>query len=1039
MGCLLALIGCAATLVPSADYQYLIGFSDSPAASWSATRNGQNWLAGPAVQSFVRQTVAGVQNVTRDGALSLDEGSIEMRVALRGDPGGDAYKQSRNLFSYRAANGEYLQVTQSASGILYLGGTVQGQWESAYGGGGSMLNWTPGSQHHLMATWSASSGRMKFYVDGTLTADTNEQHYWAPAASGATFQLDATWYDLSAVVLWRKALDDAEVRSHAARVDAPHAGEVWLPVGGLAASDTIAFAPDGGDCDAASFLWLGIPIHDPVPNSSLLAPGTTELDLQVQTSAPGASCRYSINQSLPYDAMTPLAGHITGLTGDPANADAVYVRCSHAPDYAMRLLYRSVGNAKPHYPRKSNLWGSSNMLAHGPDFASKVDLYLGAEMQPADIRALRARNANILILTSINTVENKGLPDDYYLHDIHGNRIEVWPNTYRLNLTKPYVAEYQARFAYQKMLDTGMLYDGCFFDNFFTSQSWLKSDIHGNPVQIDADEDGKPDDPAWLDAAWRQGVFHELAVWRQLMPYAYTTGHLPNPFTPELGPIFNGNSILFWGTNVLDGTAAFADYWNVYQGWEQGGLAPVLDTMEASPQNQIAYGYGYDILRAMPAATQQFARDFYRYLRFPLAVALMGSGYFHRDLGDIYHGIDWWYDEYDFDLGFPLGAPEVVPADPNTGPPPNLLLNGDMEQELGTSWTLTIGGGAQATLRRDPADAAEGQYAARVDITATALNWQVDFHQMNRSLVQGKSYDLKFWAKADAPRKVALSSQKGSPDWRSYGLNQSVAVGTSWRQFTVTFEANATVDDSRIQFFVGDQTGTVWFDGIELREHPPAVLRRYFSGGAVVLNATKQTVTVAMPDGYARFNGTQAPRQQYIVDDEDAGAFTVTQGSWENATFDTGQWKSAGPFYHNWGKQCRLLRSGGAGGGAQWNLQIPEDGTYTISAWWAAAPAQPQWTKQAVYEVVTAAGQVVATGTLDQTAAGDQWRQITAAPVALRASDNAVLRIRNGGATGTLVADGILVASAVARFNDGSPARSVTLAPMDAILLRVLQ
>ena len=82
------------------------------------------------------------------------------------------------------------------------------------------------------------------------------------------------------------------------------------------------------------------------------------------------------------------------------------------------------------------------------------------------------------------------MPDDYYLKDIHGNRIEVWPGSYRLNLTKPYVADYQAQFAYQTVLGTGLMADGVFFDNVMTSQSWLTADIYGNPVQIDANEDG---------------------------------------------------------------------------------------------------------------------------------------------------------------------------------------------------------------------------------------------------------------------------------------------------------------------------------------------------------------------------------------------------------------------------------------------------------------------------------------------------------------------------------------------------------------------
>ena len=59
----------------------------------------------------------------------------------------------------------------------------------------------------------------------------------------------------------------------------------------------------------------------------------------------------------------------------------------------------------------------------------------------------------------------------------------------------------------QRIIDSWLMYDGMFFDNFFTDESWLTQDIHGNPVQIDADENGVADDPAVLDAAWRTGVF----------------------------------------------------------------------------------------------------------------------------------------------------------------------------------------------------------------------------------------------------------------------------------------------------------------------------------------------------------------------------------------------------------------------------------------------------------------------------------------------------------------------------------------------------
>ena len=139
------------------------------------------------------------------------------------------------------------------------------------------------------------------------------------------------------------------------------------------------------------------------------------------------------------------------------------MRCAAQPDYLLHLQYRALSEANPPYPRKGNLWGWWLWFTNGLPYMSKVDLWLGASPTAAQCVALRQLNPHLRILTSINAVENSGLPDDYYLKDIHGNRIEVWPGSYRLNLTKPYVADYQAQFAYQTVLDTGLMADGVFF------------------------------------------------------------------------------------------------------------------------------------------------------------------------------------------------------------------------------------------------------------------------------------------------------------------------------------------------------------------------------------------------------------------------------------------------------------------------------------------------------------------------------------------------------------------------------------------------
>jgi hypothetical protein len=88
------------------------------------------------------------------------------------------------------------------------------------------------------------------------------------------------------------------------------------------------------------------------------------------------------------------------------------------------------------------------------------------------------------------------------------------------------------------------------------------------------------------------------------------------------------------------------------------------------------------------------------------------------------------------------------------------------------------------------------------------------------------------------------------------------------------------------------------------------------------------------------------------------------------------------------------------------------------------------WTAQATYEVLVN-GKVMAAATLDQRKAGDEWHEIV--KVRLTASGSATVRVRKPGG-GSLIADALYLRSA-SRYNDGSPAREVTLEPLDGIVL----
>lgn len=984
----------------------------------------------------------------RANNLSLDQGTIELWVAPRED-GTNAAFSSRDqaLFQYRAPNGDYLQIAQSrSSGVIYAGGTVSNQWQSAYGTRGDMRAWRSNEWHHLAFTYSAPQNFMRFYVDGALVAANNEGHYWPPATNGAVFAIggdlsgNAAGYWLDAMRLSGRVADEAEVLARSRRPDAPQANEVWLATTNLVPGSQLQFefAPatamqTGAVCQSAAVLFSGVPITNAHPPSTLLPPGADFVDLAVETLT-NSACAWSLHQPLAFAQMNPFAEgagsrrhftRVAGLNPDPNGVNDVYVRCSSHPDFALRLQYRALSEVHPPFPRTGNLWGWWEWRPSGLAEMAKVDLWLGAAPPAAEIRELRRLNPHLRLLTSINAVENEGLPPDFYLKDVHGNRIEVWPGSYRLNLTKPDVAEYQARFAYQTVLDTGLMADGVFFDNVMTSQSWQRHDIYGNPVQVDANEDGQPDDPAAFDAAWKAGVFHEIRAFREWMPHAIVSGHSMDIYEPGISELFNGLSIGFATANVVEGEESFSSVWERYHDWFARAVVPVTLMVESSPRDQIAYGYDYSPWEKIPAATLEFARTYFPDVRFGLAFTLMNDGYFAHEFGDTWHGNHWWYDELDFNLGYPLGPAQRVELPGNTGT--DLIVNGGFESAITLPWSLWVATGGAATLARETNDASAGAACARIVITAvTGYDWQIDFAQHNRSLVKGVVYDLSFRAKSSAPRGLTLSSQKGSPDWRNYGLSRQVQLTNEWQPFTVTFEANETVSDARIQFFLGATPGTVWLDEVRLTQHPPDVYRRDFTRGVVLLNATRESHEVVLGGGFHRLSGSQAPMFETILDDQNTNF--VTTGTWTNIAYDSGEWKASGPFYHSWAGALHERVS--AEGEARWTLPIEADDTYTIAAWWPAAPAASNWTSHATYEVLSG-GVTVATTNLNQTTAGDQWHPIAA--VRLSPTNSAQVRLR--APAGACVADALHLVSA-ARYNNGQPAAVVKLQPMDGIVLR---
>jgi hypothetical protein len=978
-------------------------------------------------------------------------GAVEMWVALQ-LPGSDPVYSIRDhvLFRYRAASGEWIGVVQSSSGVLYAGGTVGGQWESAYSSAASTRLWGAGEWHHVVFTFSVAGNFMRFYLDGVLVADTNEGHYQAPPTTGAEISIgsaagqSAAAYRIDELRLSTRIPSDAEIASRARPAEPPRSNEVWLPVSSLTIGDQISFeftpvasgSNAGAPCTSATFSWNGIPIVDAEPPSTLLVPGSTSLPLSV-TTADATSCRWSVGSPLPFASMTPFAigsgttSHqttVTGLDPSPLVVNHVYVRSASHPDFLLELLYRSLASVNPRFPRTGNLWGWWNFESKTLAEKAKIDLWLGADIPAAEANALRTANPDVLILSSINAIEREGLSDDFYLKDANGNRIEVWPGSYRLNLTKGYVADAQAAYAYQKMLDGSLVWDGMFFDNVMTTQSWLQEDIWGNPVEIDADEDGIADDPDLLDAAWKAGVFREMNAFRALMPGAIVDCHSADIHEPGVSSIFNGNSLGFLTGDVLEGERSFLDGFTTYDDWCSLAVSPRITMVESSPIDMFAYGYDYEPLSKVPPETLEFVRTFFPWMRFGLGLTLMNDGYFAHEWGDTDHGQDWWYEELDFDLGFPLGPASRI--DLGGGGGPNRIVNPGFESAISSPWSFWVdtASGYSATLTRDLAASAEGSASARIDVAAApGADWRIELAQRDRPVELGALYDVTFWAKADRNRTITLGSAKGSAPWTDYGLSATVSIDATWREYTVSFEATATASDARLQFQLGESVGSVWLDFVRWTLHPPDLFRRDYTNGIAILNGTRQPLSTTVGAGFRRLPGSEAPLFQEVLDDDGAGFSTI--GSWTTATYDSGEWKALGPFFHDWGDLVH--RSAGTRSEARWSLPIPATDVYTVEAWWPASPEAGGWSAATSWEIVSG-GRIVTSATLDQSSGGDRWHLVGQALLA--PSGSPYVRLVCSGSA-PCIADAIAVRS-LARYNDGSPAPSVRVGPLDAVVLR---
>lgn len=504
-------------------------------------------------------------------------------------------------------------------------------------------------------------------------------------------------------------------------------------------------------------------------------------------------------------------------------------------------------------------------------------------------------------------------------------------------------------------------------------------------------------------------------------------------------------------------------------------LAPHVTMIESAVRLMFGYGYGFNKQLGMagqegyiPKETLAFASREYQYMRFGFAFTMMQDGYFTHEIGDSWHGQDWYYDEERFDLGRPLGLSFEVNTSSGAPPPPippivmpdfNLWVNS--AQGVAATLTMDSNDKPPPLSPASPAASSARVFVSKVCHNSSACEGYVELEHLNVAYTQGQAYSIEFWAKTNASAAeglpIAVTSLQMASPYGGFGFPYTPCqVTQTWTKHVLPFSATTSTSSSalaKISFLLG-ATGnaSIWIGGLLLlrKGDVPTLLRRNFECGVVFVNGGDKDCRLANvePTNLAKLDGQQAPKWQYTVDDNSAsfvpssadspGVFRsgTAPGDWTSTTqyehgyntaYPTAE-ENVGPYYHQWEGEMKL---GAPGASASFSLEIPERGVYNVSLWWPRAmPAMLQWSSN-VTVTVGGLDPVV----LDQTQSGDRWVSVAASATL---DVDATLRLQCGSRSGRpCVADAVLVESQ-ARYNDGARlmASTLTVRRKDGVVLR---
>ncbi|MBI2426328.1 MAG: VCBS repeat-containing protein [Candidatus Kerfeldbacteria bacterium] len=317
------------------------------------------------------------------------------------------------------------------------------------------------------------------------------------------------------------------------------------------------------------------------------------------------------------------------------------------------LDFPSVG-----FPRLANLYLKSPLTDEEIDRVADWDTVVLAmsvqDTNPEAFARIREKNPDVIILAYVIThsfpwfwlpyIESEDGPwhqiqdhmgDEWWALEDDGDHVVFWPGQYTIDPTN-YASKidgerwntYLPRFLEEEVMSTGY-WDGIFFDNIWETASWV------NDGNFDFDRDGKIDDAAEIDRAWKEGMTIILRESRERLG-------------DDAILISNGGNGYM---DYLNGRM-FESFPNIWEGEWKGSMPNYFDLSKNAQEHQLIIVNG-DTLNTGDYTDWQD-------MRFALTSTLLDDGFFSYDWGTEDHTQFWWYDEYDAALGKPINTARNV-------------------------------------------------------------------------------------------------------------------------------------------------------------------------------------------------------------------------------------------------------------------------------------------------------------------------------------------------------------------------------------------